>query len=213
MSEVIVFGMPQSGYVRAVRLACEEKGADHVVKPMMPAEMRDAGRHPFGRMPAMEHEGTRLFESSAILRYLDRTFEGPALEPADPRQALLSVQWESAIHDYLIPTLGRRYILQYIFPKGPDGEPDRAVIEAALVEARGQLAVLSEALEAAGPFFFGAGPAIPDLLLTPTLAYLEAMPEGPELLGAAPGLRGLLEAMKARESFQRTVPPPLTEAA
>ena len=37
MSEVIVFGMPQSGYVRAVRLACEEKGAAHVVAPSLNA--------------------------------------------------------------------------------------------------------------------------------------------------------------------------------
>ena len=212
MSEVIVFGMPQSGYVRAVRLACEEKGAVHVVEPMSPEQMGQSGRHPFARMPAMEHDGVRLFESSAILRYIDRTFEGPAFEPADPQQALLSVQWESAIHDYLIPTLGRRYILQYLFPKGPDGQPDRAVIDAALVDARRYLAAVSEALEP-GPFFFGAQPSIPDLLLVPTLAYLEAMPEGPELLAAAPPLRRLLEAMKGRGSFQRTVPPPLTEAA
>ncbi len=212
MSEVIVFGMPQSGYVRAVRLACEEKGAAHAVEPMMPDQMRDSGRHPFGRMPAIEHDGIRLYESSAILRYLDRTFAGPSLEPADPQQALLSMQWESAAHDYLIPTLGRRYILQYFFPKGPDGQPDRAVIDEAIADIHRHFAVLSEAL-AAGPFLFGAQPSIPDLLLVPTLAYLEAMPEGPELLGAAPRVQRLLDAMKARDSFQRTVPPPIPEAA
>ncbi len=212
MSDVIVYGMPQSGYVRAVRLACEEKGAAHVVEPMMPDQMRDSGRHPFGRMPAIEHDGTRLYESSAILRYIDRTFEGPGFEPADPRQALRSMQWESAAHDYLIPTLGRRYILQYFFPKGPDGQPDRAVIDEAIADIHRHFAVLSEAL-AAGPFLFGAKPSIPDLLLVPTLAYLGAMPEGPELLGAAPRVQRLLDAMKARDSFQRTVPPPIPEAA
>jgi len=212
MSEVIVFGMPQSTYVRSVRMACEEKGVAHVVEPMMPDQMRESGRHPFGRMPAMEHDGVRLFESSAILRYLDRTFGGPALEPADPQQALISLQWESALHDYLIPTMGRRYILQYIFPKGPDGQPDREVIDAAVKELQGHFAILSEAL-AEGPFFFGAGPAIPDLLLAPHLAYIDGLPEGPELLGAAPPVQRLLDAMKARDSFQRTIPPPLTDAA
>ena len=212
MSEVIVFGAPQSGYVRSVRLACEEKGAPHLVEPMMPDQMRESGRHPFGRMPAMEHAGFRLFESSAILRYIDRSFDGPAFEPADPQQALLSLQWESAAHDYLIPTMGRRYILQYFFPKGPDGAPDRATIDEALKDIRGHFAVLSDAL-AEGPFFFGAAPAIPDLLLAPVLAYLEAMPEGPDLLAAAPPVQRLLDAMKERDSFQRTVPPPLPEAA
>ncbi len=212
MSDVIVFGMPQSTYVRSVRMACEEVGASHVVEPMMPDQLRESGRHPFGRMPAVEHDGFRLYESSAILRYLDRTFGGPALEPADPRRALISLQWECALHDYLIPTMGRRYILQYIFPKGPDGEPDRAVIDAAVTELHGLFAILAEAL-AAGPFFFGADPKIPDLLLAPQLAYVEGLPEGPELLGAAPPVQRLLDAMKARDSFQRTVPPPLPEAA
>ena len=212
MSEVIVFGMPQSTYVRSVRLACEEKGAAHVVEPMMPDQMRESGRHPFGRMPAIEHAGVRLFESSAILRYLDRALDGPALEPEDPKRAVLSMQWESALHDYLIPTMGRRYILQYIFPKGPDGQPDREVIDAAVKDLRGHFAVLSEALTE-GPFFFGADPVIPDLLLTPQLAYLEGLPEGPELLAAAPPVRRLLDAMKERDSFQRTIPPPVPEAA
>ena len=212
MSEVIIFGMPQSTFVRSARLGCEEKGAAHVVEPMMPDQLRESGRHPFGRMPAMEHEGFRLFESSAILRYLDRTFGGPALEPADPKQALVSRQWESALHDYLLPTLGRRYILQYVFPKGADGQPDRTVIDPAVEELRRNFAVLSEAL-AEGPFFFGADPAIPDLLLAPPLAYIEGLPEGPDLLAGAPPLQRLLDAMKARDSFQRTVPPPLPEAA
>ena len=212
MSDLIVFGMPQSGYVRAVRMACEEKGVPHVVEPMGPEQMRDRGRHPFGRMPAMEHDGVRLFESSAILRYIDHSFDGPALNPRDPEQALLAMQWESAAHDYLIPTLGRRYILQYFFPKGPDGTPDRAVIDAALADLRRHFAALSAALTK-GPFLFGAAPSYPDLLLAPPLAYLEDLPEGPVLLGAAPRVQRLLNAMKLRDSFQRTLPPPLTAAA
>ena len=212
MSDLIVFGMPQAGYVRAVRLGCEEKAAAHRVEPMMPDRLRESGRQPFGRMPAMEHAGFRLYESSAILRYLDRTFDGPALEPADPKQALLSLQWESAAHDYLLPAMSRRYILQYFLPKGPDGAPDRETIDAAVKDIRGHFAILSDVL-AQGPFFFGASPRIPDLLLAPFLAYLEGLPEGPGLLAGAPPVQRLLDAMKERDSFQRTIPPPLPKAA
>ena len=37
--------------------------------------------HPFGRMPAFEHDGFRLFETAAISRYVDEAFAGPALQP------------------------------------------------------------------------------------------------------------------------------------
>ena len=43
--------------------------------------------HPFGRIPAFEHDGFRLYETGAIARYVDEAFEGPALQPKDPRAA------------------------------------------------------------------------------------------------------------------------------
>src|SRR5438309_1302524 len=60
----IVFGAPYSVYVRAVRLALEEKGVDYELVPVdifasegQPAE--HMARHPFGKIPAFEHAGFR----------------------------------------------------------------------------------------------------------------------------------------------------------
>jgi glutathione S-transferase len=39
--------------------------------------------HPFGRIPAFEHDGFRLHETGAIARYVDEAFAGPALQPAE----------------------------------------------------------------------------------------------------------------------------------
>jgi glutathione S-transferase len=39
--------------------------------------------HPNGVVPAMDHDGRIIIESNAILEYIDETFEGPPLKPAD----------------------------------------------------------------------------------------------------------------------------------
>ena len=81
-SHPIVFGAPYSVYVRAVRLALEEKGVPYELVPVdifapggPPPEHRE--RHPFGKIPALEHAGFRLYEAGAITRYVDEAFPGP----------------------------------------------------------------------------------------------------------------------------------------
>jgi glutathione S-transferase len=86
----IVFGAPYSVYVRAVRLALEEKEIDY---DLVPVDIFAAGgpsgehmeRHPFGKIPAFEHAGFQLYEAEAITRYIDEVFTGLPLQPTDPR--------------------------------------------------------------------------------------------------------------------------------
>jgi len=77
----IVFGAPYSVYGRSVRLALEEKGGPYEVVPVdifasggPPSEHWT--RHPFGKIPAFEHAGFRLYEAGAITRYVDEAFPG-----------------------------------------------------------------------------------------------------------------------------------------
>ena len=69
MSEVVIYGVPGSPYVRMPILACEEKGAPYRLVPLGPGDTKSAehlARQPFGRIPAIEHEGsTRPTPSSA----------------------------------------------------------------------------------------------------------------------------------------------------
>ena len=89
-SHPIVFGAPYSVYVRAVRLALEEKGVPYELVPVdifapggPSPEHRE--RHPFGKIPALEHAGFRLYEAGATTRYVDEAFPGPRLQPEEPR--------------------------------------------------------------------------------------------------------------------------------
>src|ERR1700694_2872142 len=90
MSEFIVHSIPGSPFGRAVLATLEEKGASYRFSPVAPGTMRSPehlARHPFGRVPVLEHDGFMLYETQAILRYLDRMLPSPAHTPAEPRRA------------------------------------------------------------------------------------------------------------------------------
>ena len=42
-------------------------------------------RNPFGRIPVVDHGDFRLYETQAILRYLDDLYPAPPLRPKNPR--------------------------------------------------------------------------------------------------------------------------------
>ena len=106
----IVFGAPYSVYVRAVRLALEEKGVQYELVPVdifalgaVPPEHKS--RHPFGKIPAFEHAGFRLYEAGAITRYIDEAFPGPRLQPDDARARARMNQIISILDSYAYRTL------------------------------------------------------------------------------------------------------------
>ena len=99
----------------------------------------------------------------------------------------------------------RRYVLQYLFPRGADGQPDRGVIDTALKEMPAQLAALDQAY-GAGDWLAGGALSMADLFVAPILAYVERMPEGAALLAAAPNVMRAQAAVRARPSFIQTNP-------
>ena len=65
-SGMIVHGVPGSPYVRAALLTLEEKGAEYELAAMAPGTLKQQphlSRHPFGRIPAFEHDGWMLYET------------------------------------------------------------------------------------------------------------------------------------------------------
>jgi glutathione S-transferase len=205
MADLILYGIPQSTYVRSARMACVEKGVPYTLEHAMPHSETINRIHPFGKMPAMQHGDFTLYETSAILRYIDEAFDGPRLTPADLRRRARMEQWMSSINAYYDGSMVRRILLQYYFP--PSGTPDRAVIDKAAEEARKQVAVLDEAL-AEGPYLLGAEISLADLLLCPILSYFFRTPEGETMLAGSKNIRRAGDAIHARKSFTDTAPPP-----
>jgi len=203
---VSLLGDPRSTYTRTARMGLAEKGVKYTLERTAPRTPEILAVHPFGKIPAFRDGDFELFETSAILRYVDESFDGPALIPTMIRDRARCEQWVSAINAYCYDAMVRRYVLQYIFPRGADGKPDRVVIDGAIKDVTDHLAVLDRAY-ANGSYLAGSAMSIADLFLAPILAYVEAMPEGKALFGAAPNVGRAQAVMRERVSFKETEPP------
>ncbi len=198
-------GDPRSTYTWSVRIALAEKGLPYEMVQRAPHSSDQVRLHPFGRIPALRDGDFVLFETSAIVRYLDECFPDPPLIPDSVRTRARAEQWVSATSSYIYDAMIRRYVLQYLFPRGPDGQPDQAVIKAAWPDIVRYLAILNDAYRhhrtIAGEAF-----SIADLLLVPIIDYLALAPGGDELLSAAPNVRRALASARQRPSFKATHP-------
>ena len=215
MSELVIHGIPGSPFVRAVQIGMEEKGAPWRMEVLNPAETKGEihlKRHPWGRMPAVEHDGFGLYETQAILRYIDQAFDGPSLQPADPRAAARMNQIIGVNDWYLFPKAVAVIGFQRIVGPALMGiTPDEALCAAAEPEARRCVAVL-DGLLGEGAFLAGDSFSLADAMIGPQLDFLAATPEGDAAM-AGTRLMAWLERMQARPSFEATLPPPMFRKA
>jgi glutathione S-transferase len=197
-------------------IGLEEKGQPYRVQPLGPGESKSEAYlklHPFGRIPAFQHGDFVLYETQAILRYLDDVFPEPSLEPKDPRAAGRMNQLIGINDWYLFPQVIRVIGFQRIVGPALMGlTPDEAVIAAAVPDARKCLGVLDQ-LAGEGPFLTGAQLTIADVLIAPQMDFAAATPEGAEILKGAARLSAWLDRMRARPSMQATLPPEMFRKA
>jgi glutathione S-transferase len=79
MTDIEIIGAPQSNFVRAVRMACAEKGVAYLFTPARPHTPEVDSIHPYGKIPVMRCGDYQLCESKAIVTFVDRAFPGPKL--------------------------------------------------------------------------------------------------------------------------------------
>lgn len=210
MAPPIIYGPALSTYVRTVRLVCEEKGAGYelVEIDIMQGAHKSPdylARHPFGRVPAFEHDGFALYETSAITRYLDAVLPGVSLTPADPKGAARMQQVIAVVDSYAYGAMISAIVIQRVVMPMVGGTTDEAVIAAAMPTAEVSLKALEELL---GSHAFLAGDllSLADLHLAPVMAYFTATPEGQGLMPGYPGLARWWTAISARPSMAKTQP-------
>lgn len=208
MADPILYGPGYSTFVRASRLALEEKGAAYEFEEFdflqgMPAEQLE--RHPFGKVPAFQHDDFKLYETCAILRYVDEAFPGPSLQPDTPRQRARMTQIISIIDGYGYgPIVGDIVIQRVVMPMlGQDSDED--VIRSALPKAEKAIQVL-EAFLGEHSHLASDGMSLADLHFVPIYDYLSQTPDGDPILDRAPRLAEWWGKMSARDSVVRTKP-------
>jgi glutathione S-transferase len=207
MSEFVIHSVPGSPFGRAVLVALEEKGARYRLAPLTPGVTRTPAYralHPFGRMPVIEHGGFRLYETQAIIRYLDRALPQPCLTPTDSQAAARMDQLMNINDWYLFQ--GVNSVIGFhrvVGPRVMGLTPDEAAIAAALPKAHTVFDELARLL-GDNPFFVGHSISLADVLLAPQLDFLRQTPEWEPLTSQFVNLRTWLDRMNARPSMAAT---------
>lgn len=210
MSQPVVHGDPISTYVRTVRLALAEKGVQHTLAAidLVKGQHKEAAhlaRNPWGKMPAFEHAGQQFYEVSAIIRYVDEAFPGPALMPATPAERVRVNQLMSIVDSYGYAASVTNLFIPRVLVPMLGGQTDEAQVEAAKPQAALFLAE-AERLLGASAYYGGDKVSLGDLHLLPVLTYLRATPEGQALMAAHPRLGAWMERMNQRASVQALMP-------
>jgi glutathione S-transferase len=195
---------PFSLFPRRVLVALREKGLaweDAIVDLPGGATRGAAFRrlNPFGQVPVLEDGPVVVYESIAILEYLEERHPRPALLPADAAGRAHARQLMLAGGDYLAPAL-KRWLPRLFTPESAWDRDDQA---RAAEEIGAHLGVLEAALGGAqhlvGDF------SLADVCYVPLVCELETIGLS-HLLADRPRVRGWIERLNARHSVRATRP-------
>lgn len=200
-------GHPLSSCTRKVLITFAEKAAEVelVLVDLLSGEHKQPAhlaRHPFGVIPVLDDDGFVLYESRAIVRYLDHRLPGPSLVPSAARDRARMDQWLSVDQSYVAPPT-RTLAVQRILRPHQGLAPEAAAIaeaERALADAFG---AIDRAL-ADQRFLAGDAFSLADLSLAPYVAGM-AMLEAAHLIGDLRHLQRWWEAVAARPSVRRAI--------
>jgi glutathione S-transferase len=157
MSDVTLFGFPRSTYVQIAALVLTQKEVPYAFHDLE-GEMNTQSHlalHPFERVPILRHRDFTLYETSAIVAYVDDVFGTGRLTPEEPQMRARMNQWISAVNSYYYPHM--IYHVSHernVFPQL--GIPsDEKVVAAAMPKVRVCLEVMERELRVGGSFCWG----------------------------------------------------------
>lgn len=209
-AQPILYGADYSCYVRIARLALMEKGVAHDIIPV--DVFAEAGLpdwylqiHPFGRIPAFDHDGLRIIETTAIVRYIDEGFAGPALQPVDAARRAVMNQIIALLDAYAYRAMVWDIYVETVSKPRSGEAPNEARVSAAIPQAQQALAALA-ALKTDGRFLLGDALSLADLHAAPIFAFFAKAAVAMPMIEKHIELAAWWERMQARPSFAATEP-------
>src|SRR5271169_300060 len=180
MAHPIVYGPALSTYVWSVRLTLAEKGVTHELIEVPFGAHREEphlSRQPFAKIPAFAHDDFALYETQAIMRYVDERFPGTPLQPEDLHQFSRMNQIIGIVDAYAWPSIAADILFNRMLAPRLGLPVDEAAVAAALPRARLCLAEFAR-LMGEQEFMAGARISLADLMVVPLLFYFSRLPEG-----------------------------------
>jgi glutathione S-transferase len=206
------YTMSGSPFGWRVALALEHKSVPHRTKMLSPSKGETKAPeflaiNPNGRVPAIVHDGFALWESSAIVEYLDEVFPEPPLFPRDPRAAAIVRRLvREADADYGVPN--EELVDEILFEKEPERDAKR--IARARDALAKELARWDRVLE--GREWLADALSAADFALYPMIALTLRMEKRflPSLALDAtigPSMRAWMKRIESLPYYDKTYPP------
>ena len=207
---VVIYGPTYSTYTRTARLALEEKGVAYRLREVDTLagegqKPEHLARHPWGKVPVLEHDGFSLFETVVVTRYVDEGFSGPSLQPADARQRARMAQICAMLDKYCWSPMVIVVFVQRIVVPMRGGMPNETLIAEAVLQAERALAAI-EGLMGGEEFLCGGTISLADLHLMPLLDYFTRTDDGRTALARSPRLSAWWSRIEQRPSVVQTRP-------
>jgi glutathione S-transferase len=208
MADITLWGFDGSTYVRTVKMVLAEKGVTDIHQVPLnvlagePKAPEHLERHPFGKVPVLDHDGMRILETAAIARYLNDVLPGKSLVPTTPKDRARMDMIVGITDSYGYGALVGGVAAYHLFPDFIGGKND-AMRAAGLANGR---KVLELAMQTKGASPFIAGDlSLADLFLAPILFYVSLTPDKDALFDVD-GFGDWWTKIEALPSFQATMP-------
>lgn len=212
MTSVTLYGFPRSTFVKIVGLVLTAKGIDYTfhdteTEMYQPVHLK---RHPFRRVPALQHDEFMLYETSAIVAYVDEVLDGPKFTPRDPKRRARMNQWISNVNCYFYP-----YMIYHVtherlvFPELGIPGNDK-IVARAMPHVKEALGVMEQELSDQRPFIVGDTMTLADFYIYPSVFAFGLAPEGKQLLPQYPAVQAWqkrIEAVPSVARFNASLPP------
>jgi glutathione S-transferase len=209
MSEIILYGVKGSPFVRKTQVLLTEKGVDYTIEAVMPfpapawfREINPAGRIPVMRDTSVGTEGAAgtIPDSSAICAYIERKHPEPALYPVDAFDYGRAVWLEEYADSEMAGPIGLGMFRPMIFPPMSGKERDVELARKTLSEKMPAIFDYLESQIKGREFIVGDGFGIADISLATQFVNLHHA--GGRVDGARwSALADYVTRMHARPSF------------
>ena len=212
MPDPIVYGFPRSTFVNIVRMVLTYKDVPyrfHDLEPEM-GKPSHLALHPFNRVPILRHGDFTLYETSAIVTYLDETFPRLPLQPRDiPGRARMD-QWISMVNSYFYPYMVHHVSHERIVFPELGIAPDEKVVAHALPKIEVALQVTERQLGHGKDYLLGSEVTLADFYLLPCTYSFSFTPEAKTMYPKFPAFgrwRERMESHSVVKQLRASLPP------
>jgi glutathione S-transferase len=204
MPTMTLWGFDGSNYVRTVKMLLAEKQFTDFEQVQLnvlkgdPRKPEHLERHPFGKVPVLDHDGHRIIETTAIARYLNDVLPGASLVPSTPADRARMDMTIGVIDSYGYAALLGGVAGYHLFPAFVGGRNETA--RANGIETGRTVLAFAMRTRGASPFIAG-DLSLADLFLAPIAAYVAMTPDAAAVFDVE-GFSDWWTRVQALPSFQ-----------